>query len=109
MADMPDPLVPDMVALMPREFGLEPTGFASLDEVKRFLVGRITVLLDRNPALLMSILYRIDVPEPKVQRALRGSPPGALAADLADLIIERQVQKARLRQQYRAGSPDVDR
>lgn len=92
-----DTLVPATVALMPREFDLDRQEFASLDEVRRFLIERITVLFDRQPALLMSILYRIDVPEAKVQRVLQQSAPDALAPDLADLIIERQLQKVKWR------------
>ena len=70
-----------------------------LSDVKAFLVTQITKLLDRNPSRLMSILYRIDVLEKHVKNAFETAPPGHLAAILADLVIQRQLEK----QKYRKG------
>lgn len=71
-----------------------------LEDVKAFLVPRIAEMLNRNPAHLMSILYRVDVAEPRVQQVLQQSPPERIPHDLADLLIERQLQKVRMRRQY---------
>ncbi|GIV59366.1 hypothetical protein GQ464_006765 [Rhodocaloribacter litoris] len=78
-----------------------PAGTITLDDVRRFLIERIGFLLDRNPGLLMSILYRIDVAEAKVTRALTDAAPADLPALLADLVIERQLQKLHHRRRYR--------
>ena len=88
-----DALAPDLPASQ------RPT----LEDVRQFLIRRIGRLLSEQPALLMSLLYRIDVREPDVQRVLAESPPGRLPADLADLVIERQLAKARMRRRYREG------
>jgi hypothetical protein len=87
-------------------FGVEPdaalaeTDRLTLDDVRRFLIPRITHLLDHNPSLLMHILYRVDVAEREVKQVFAESQPDAIPADLADLLIERQLQKLRLRRDY---------
>ena len=98
----------EAVATLARTFGLDeqparlsasPT--LSWAAVRRFLIERIERLLDGNLALLMSLLYRVDVRERDVQRVLAESPPDRLPADLTDLIIERLLEKIRLRRRYR--------
>ena len=105
MRDDASTFLPETLALMPREFDLHEVPCIDLGAVRQALAARITVLLDRNPALLMSILYRIDVAEARVQHAIAHSPPDALASDLADLVLERQLQKVKLRRRY---SSDAD-
>ena len=75
--------------------------------VRQYVTDEVAVLLDRNPAMLMHILYRVDVAEPKVKQVFAESPPTALATDLADLLIARQLEKVRLRRRYRTTSPPM--
>lgn len=69
----------------------------SLEELKAFLVPRISALLDKNPGYLMSILYRIDVDEEKVKRVLNDCPFEDIASQLAELMIDRELQKIKTR------------
>lgn len=100
-----DALLPETLSVLRAAFGTDETApvpaTLTLDDVRRFLVSRITPLLDRNPAHLMSLLYRIDVAEDRVQEVLASAPPEAIPGALADLIIDRQLQKVRLRRRYR--------
>lgn len=77
----------------------------SLADVRAFLEEKIAGLLKHNPILLMSLLYRIDVPEQAVKEAFLLAPNGALAGELADLIIARQLQKVRIRRTFQEGPP----
>jgi hypothetical protein len=52
----------------------------------------------------MSILYRIDVSEPRVNEIMKKSFPTEVPLHLADLIIERQIAKARSRAEHRDSS-----
>lgn len=70
---------------------------SEVTDIKAFLVQQITRLLDNNPGKLMSILYRIDVLEHHVKNAFETAPNGELASTLADLIIDRQLQKQKYR------------
>lgn len=82
-------------------FELGPSDPLSLDEVRRLLAQRVAELLERNPSLLMSLLYRIDVAEDAVQRTLREAPVPRIPMELADLIVARQLQKVETRRRYR--------
>lgn len=100
-----DEMPPQAAEALVRAFAAEDDPPASvarptLDDVRAYLRRRIAALLDRRPELLMSILYRIDVSEPDVKRALSDTPPGALPDVLAELVLQRQLQKQALRRRY---------
>ena len=97
-------LLPETLDALAKAFApdtaLVPAAQVTMEDVQRFLIEKITELLDRNPGWLMHLLYRIDVAEPAVKRVLSESNPADIPADLADLIIERQLQKIRIRRRY---------
>jgi hypothetical protein len=98
---MPDQTLHQTYDLIVRDFDLEPQTAASIKEVKQFLAKRITILMHQNMGLLMSILYRIDVQEARLKMILEYSPAAEMPGQLADLVIERQLQKVKTRKQYR--------
>lgn len=69
----------------------------TLDDVLAFVAVHVDRLLKDSPGLLMSILYRIDVPERRVRDVFESAPYDNLAVQLADLMIERELQKVRTR------------
>ena len=83
---------------------LIPAGdFKTLEEFKAYLTDRLTFLLDNKYDNLINILYRIDVPEDKLSRLFAKQNRDYIPAALADLIIERSLQKVRFRQKYKKG------
>lgn len=92
----------DTKALIVRDFALDTEDQPDWTAVRVTLGAKVAEMLDHNPSLLMSILYRIDVLERHVKHVLQQSAPDQIALDLADLIIARQQQKARIRAYYRA-------
>jgi len=101
---LPEALSTLAVAFVDESTALIPGEKVTMDDVRTFLIERITRLLDRNPGMLMSILYRIDVSERRVKQAMTGSSPAELPAVLADLVIDRQLQKLRTRRYYAKSS-----
>lgn len=79
----------------------EDAGNPSHEELKRLIAGHVRKMLHQNYERLLNLLYRIDVPEAKVAEALSEYPPNEAPEALADMIIERQLQKVITRQQYR--------
>lgn len=69
--------------------------------IKEFLSKRIAELMIKNQERFFNTLYRIDVKENKVAQVLNTSknPPD----DLADLIIERQIQRLKTQMLYKQG------
>ncbi len=68
-----------------------------LGYIRALLVERIIYLLNANPEKLMTILYRIDVSEVVVNEIFIKAIPPDVPELIADLIIERQLAKARTR------------
>ena len=75
----------------------------SLEEFRKYLTGKLKLLLDEKFDQLVNILYRIDINEKKLSELFSGQNRDFIPASLADLIIERQLQKIRLRKSYREG------
>ncbi len=69
--------------------------------IKEFLAKRIIQLMEKNEERFFNTLYRIDVDENKVARILNTSP--SIPDDLADLIIERQLQRLKTQMLYKQG------
>ena len=79
------------------------TDIVSLEEFRKYLSEKLKLLLDERFDTLVNILYRIDINEKKLRELFSGQNRGFIPASLADLIIERQLQKIRLRKLYKEG------
>ena len=73
----------------------------SFDLLKEHLSSHINILIQSDFQKLVSILYRVDVNESKLRHLLQENPGFDAANIITDLIIERQLQKIRSRQEYR--------
>jgi len=76
----------------------------NLDKFKEYLTDRLTYLLENKYDAFINILYRIDVNEEKLAKLFSETNRTFIPDALADLIIERQLQKIKIRQQYRSGT-----
>lgn len=81
----------------------------SLPEVKEALTEEnlvqaltpvISRMLDREFERLLNICYRIDLGESRLKKILHESDPKHMAADLAQALVKRQIQKIEIRQKY---------
>ena len=68
---------------------------------KQLLAERINELLISDFQKLISILYRVDINEQRLKTLLKENPGTDAGLIIADLMIERQLQKIKSRQQYR--------
>ncbi len=75
----------------------------NLEEFKIYLTNKIVELMDKNYDLFFKALYRIDIAEEKLQKLFAVGNKDFVPAALADLIIERQLQKVEFRKKYRKG------
>jgi hypothetical protein len=79
------------------------TEIESLEEFRKYLTDKLKLLLDEKFDLLVNILYRIDINEKKLSELFSGQNREFIPSALADLIIQRQLQKIRLRKLYKEG------
>lgn len=61
---------------------------------------RVTELLKADPDLLMSYLYRLDIPQETVEYALYHSEPLTPQQALAHVILERQKTRLKTKRSY---------
>lgn len=81
---------------------------ASLDELKEKLAEHINNLINHDFQKLVFLLYRIDVNETKMRQLLEMKEGENAAELITGLIIERQLQKIKSRQQFRQRDNDID-
>ena len=67
---------------------------------RKLLIERIEELAEKNMDKLMWLLYRVDVHERKLRETLKQTAPENFAPVIADMIIERQIQKAKSRKEF---------
>ena len=73
----------------------------SFELLKERLSSHINFLIQSDFQKLASILYRVDVSESKLKNLLKENQGFDAANIITDLIIERELQKIRSRQEYR--------
>ena len=76
------------------------SGGDAMKKIRNLLIDKLDFLIEHDFEKLLSILYRIDVSERKVKEALATKTDHKPSELLADLIIERQMEKAKTRVQY---------
>ena len=76
---------------------------ATLEEFKIYLTEKLSELMDNKYDTLINILYRIDVSEEKLGELFSGGDRNYIPQKLAELIIDRQLQKVQFRKKYKAG------
>lgn len=79
----------------------------SLQELREKLTVHINHLINHDFEKLVFYLYRIDINEKKMKQLL-DQRNGEQAAELiADLVIERQIQKNKSRREFRQRDNDI--
>ena len=82
---------------------LNPDDVETLSQLKIFLTEKLTDLLDHNFNLLVNTLYRIDVNEEKLNELFGSKNKANIPNALANLIIDRQLQKIHFKKKYKEG------
>lgn len=77
--------------------------FERLEEFRKYLTEKMKDMLDKNYNLLINTLYRIDISEKKLSELFSSKNKESIPEKLADLIIERQIEKIEFRRRYREG------
>lgn len=103
--------LPSATRIISRDFNLDPekTRFSELDgehllnRVREVLTQEIDYLISHNMDRLLWILYRVDVDETRLRQLIADNPPADASGLTADLIIERQLEKAETRARYERG------
>ena len=91
----------ELTEIINQELGLLLPEKISADEMRRRLSIHINYLIEHDFQKLVSVLYRVDVNEKKLKHLLKENIEEDAGLIIADLIIERQLQKIKSRKEFR--------
>ena len=99
---MPNDTEKETQDLIQRDFGLATTG-EELDQEEFFdlLADQVAYMIERNLEELLSLMYRMDINEAKVHRALNPGNPEPANVAIAKLVMERQKQRVETKRHYK--------
>ena len=89
-----------LIEILNSELAIELPEEITLKELREKLSQHINYLIDTNFQRLVAALYRVDVSESKLKRLLNENEGEDSGSVIADLIIERQLQKIKFRQEF---------
>ena len=90
-----------LAAMLNSELALQLPEQVSEEELINQLSIKINELIQTDFEQLVRLLYRIDVSEPKLKQLLKEYPDADAGKLIATMIVERQLQKQKSRQQFR--------
>ena len=73
----------------------------TLDDLKKALSIRILDLLDKNLERLLSMLYRVDLNQKKLDEIFETGSKDEIAMKIAESVIDRQLEKIKTREFYK--------
>ena len=73
---------------------------SDLHEIKLKLIELIDYCLQKDFERLLNAMYRLDINEAKFKGTINGKYGNDISEKLADLIIERELQKIETRNRY---------
>lgn len=75
--------------------------YDAYEELFEQIEPHIKKLIDTNQSKFMGILYRIDVSDEQVKKAVHANSSEAFSEIVTDLIIKRELQKVVIRNHYK--------
>ncbi|MCW3120145.1 MAG: hypothetical protein JWM28_4227 [Chitinophagaceae bacterium] len=91
----------ELIQTLNVDFSINLPDGTGMDQLHATLSQYINHLIVHNFTQLVNLLYRLDVNEKKLQQWLLENTAEDAGKIIADLIIERQLQKIRSRKQYK--------
>jgi hypothetical protein len=98
MAETLDPQISSSIA---QDWQLVLPAQVTEEALLDILSAEINQLILHDFPRLLSILYRVDIPESKLRNTLRDNPRADAGRVMAVLILERQREKKKLREMFR--------
>jgi hypothetical protein len=90
------------------QVGLELGEIITFEVLRLRLAEKVTLLINSQFDELVRLLYRVDVNESKLKFLLQEKLGDDAALIIADLLIERQIQKIATRRQFSQQAPDQE-
>lgn len=98
----------ELIQTLNKDLALQLPEKISYEEMIDKLSIAVNNLLQSDFHKLVSLLYRIDVSEPKLRYLLKENPDENAGRIIATLIIERQLQKIKSREEFSRKDTNID-
>lgn len=86
--------------MLHRQWGLPDDPAHDWKQLKTALKERLFELLEDDFAGLVNAMYRLDIAEDRFKAALDASSTDAIAAQLAEVVLQRELQRLETRRRY---------
>jgi hypothetical protein len=80
---------------------IRSANFDDYNALREYLTNKLADLMDKDLSYVINTLYRIDVDEEKVRKLFSPDNKDFIPEVLADLIINRELQKINFRRRYK--------
>ena len=94
----------ELIETINKDLAIELPASIDINELKEKLKEYCNYLIKTNFEKMVGILYRIDVSEVKLKQVLNQNPGEDAGEIIAQLIIERQLQKIQTRKNFKQGN-----
>jgi hypothetical protein len=78
-----------------------------LEDLRQNLASHLDTLISGDFLALVRVLYRLDISEKKLKKILEETGGKNASFTIADMIIERQLQKIRSRAEHKKGNDNI--
>jgi hypothetical protein len=93
------PFLRELQKIVSLQFQLSTQETDSYEALRRLLSKYLQELMDRDFHRLLLLLYRVDVSEQRLMQLLKENPEKDAAGLIADLVLERQLEKIKTRRE----------
>ena len=98
----------ELIQLVNEEMAIDLSSTISFNEIRDQLSRYINDLILNDFQKLVSLLYRIDINESRLKKLLQDENHEDAGRVIADLIIQRQLEKIKTRQQFKRPNENID-
>ena len=98
----------DLIQILSEQLEIELPVIHDFGRLREGLAAHINNWIQTDFDKLVQMLYRVDINENKLKFLLREKVSDDAALIIADLVIERQLQKLESRKMFRQPPPDDD-
>ena len=98
----------ELIQLVNAEMAIDLPEQISFNEIREELSKYINNLIVNDFQKLVSLLYRIDISEARLKQLLLEENHEDAGKVIADMIIQRQLEKIKTRQQFKQANENID-
>jgi hypothetical protein len=99
-------IISPLLIRLEKQFALQADSLPAapgIPAIKEALINRIIEMMHKDYPKFLNALYLLDISEDKISRILYSKEKESIPGQIADLIIERQIQKIITQQMYKDG------